>query len=160
MGIVQYVGMDVDKEKIAIAVLSGREPQRKVETVICNDGNAIRRYFQKLQSAGDLMTCYEAGCLRYEKGTSWTQPHRAWLQALDLEDPLELLTLTEYRCQVDDLEEECQRIKAGIEEIAARRSHAERAVKLKAFKGVDTLIALSLISEKSGLEPPGNRQLQ
>jgi len=240
MGILHYVGMDVDKEKIAIAVLTGGKATPMAETIIRNEGQAIDIYFKNLMSAGDLVACYEAGCLgyslyrqltelgvqcvvaapsqiphrpgdrvktdrrdaltlaralrngdlsavhvptredeavrdylrmledmkadlrkakqrvlgfllrrriRYEQGTAWTQLHRAWLQALQLEDPLEQLTLTEYRCQVDELEEKCRRIKAGIEEIAARKSYAEPVAKLKAFKGVETLIALSLVSE-------------
>jgi transposase len=237
---VQYVGMDVDKEKIAIAVLRGREAQAETERVIRNEGGTIRRFFESLKSAGDLVSCYEAGCMgfslhrqltemgvpcvvaapsqiphrpgdrvktdrrdalmlaralrngdisavhvpsredeavrdylrmledmkgdlrkakqrvlsfllrrriRYEKGKTWTQQHRVWLQSLQLEDPLEQLTLTEYRCQVDELEEKVRRIKAGVEEIACQKSYAGGAAKLKAFKGVDTLIALSLLCE-------------
>lgn len=237
---VLYVGMDVDKEKIAIAVLRGREGHPETEGVIRNEGGAIRRFFERLKLAGDLVTCYEAGCMgfwlyreltqmgvqcvvaapsqiphrpgdrvktdrrdalilaralrngdisavrvpsredeavrdylrmledmkadlrkakqrllsfllrrriRYEVGRTWTQQHRAWLQALKLEEPLEELTLSEYRCQVDELEEKIRRIKAGVEEIACQKSYSERAARLKAFKGVDTLIALSLLCE-------------
>jgi len=85
--------------------------------------------------------------IRYEVGRTWTQQHRAWLQALKLEEPLEELTLSEYRCQVDELEEKIRRIKAGVEQIACQKSYSERAARLKAFKGVDTLIALSLLCE-------------
>jgi transposase len=85
--------------------------------------------------------------LRYEQGNNWTAKHWAWLKSLKLENPIEEETLNEYLCHVTDMEEKCRRLHARIEEIAEKREYCEGVAKLKAFKGIETLIALSFIVE-------------
>lgn len=61
---VVYVGMDVDSEKIAIAVLQDYEGQPRVERVVPNRVEAIEETFAELlQGATVVQACYEAsGC--------------------------------------------------------------------------------------------------
>ena len=65
MNSVAYVGMDVDKEKIAIAVLKGTETVISGESMIRNEASAIRKRFAKLMEYGEVFACYEAGCFGY-----------------------------------------------------------------------------------------------
>jgi len=237
---VVYVGMDVDKEKIAIAVLRGTESVVTEELVIRNEATKVRKYFGKLKVSGEIIACYEAGCfgftlyrqltemnvgcmvvapgliphrpsdriktdrrdartlvralrngdltgvyvptkkdegvrdylrmyedtkidlrkvkqrllhfllrrrLRYEGGSNWTEKHKEWIRSLEMEHSIDQETLSEYLSQISDLEERCQRIALRIEEISEKQEYRERVSGLKAFKGIETLIALSLVVE-------------
>lgn len=85
--------------------------------------------------------------LRYTEGGNWTASHRRWLTALAFSDPIEKETLDEYYIQITELEEQCARFTVRIEEMAKEERYAEPVRRLKAFKGIETLIALSLIVE-------------
>lgn len=85
--------------------------------------------------------------IRYTEGTNWTQRHKQWLKQLELDSPLAQQTLDEYLAQIEELEEKLQRIKSGIETVATEKRYAEKVLRLKAFKGIETLTALSLIVE-------------
>jgi len=233
--------MDVDKEKIAVAVLEAIGNEVVSEQLVRNNPEAIRKYFQKLSAHGtEIRACYEAGfcgfrlarqlsgmgigCavaapgmlprmpsdhvktdrrdarllaralrngdvhevyvpteqdesvrdylrmyedakgdlkrtkqrllhfllrrrLRYTHGGNWTAGHRKWLLSLELDLPMEQETLDEYYARVVELEEHCQRMAIRVEEIAVEERYAEPVRQLKAFKGIGTLIALSLIVE-------------
>jgi transposase len=240
MDSVVYVGMDVDMEKIATAVMGSSGSEILDERVIRNGASAIRKYFGELGKRGELMACYEAGCcgfelhrlltelgvcclvaapglvprrasdrvktdrrdarilvralrngdlsgvyvptradeatrdylrmnedlkrelrrakqrvlsfllrkgLRWEGKTNWTEKHRLWLRSVQLENPLEQETLSEYLCHIADLEERCARVSERVEQIAQQDRYAEQVATLKAFKGVETLIALSFVVE-------------
>jgi transposase len=240
MNSVLYVGMDVDKEKIAIAVLRGTDVDVAEESVIRNEPLAVRKCFAKLKKSGEVFACYEAGCfgfslyrqlmemnvgcmvaapgliphrpsdriktdrrdartlvralrngdlsgvhvptkkdesvrdylrmyedaksdlkkvkqrtlhfllrrrLRYREGGHWTEKHKAWMRSLEMEQPIDQETLSEYLSQIADLEERCRRIARRIEEISAEKEYGNRVASLKAFKGIETLIALSLVVE-------------
>jgi transposase len=240
MDSVVYVGMDVDKERIAIAVLRGTANEISGETVIRNDASAVRKWFAKLKEHGEVFACYEAGCFgfelyrlltemevacmvvapgliphrpsdrvktdrrdartlvralrngdltgvyvptkkdesvrdylrmhedakvdlkrvkqrllhfllrrggRYQEGTNWSAKHKRWIRSLEMEHPLDQETLSEYLCQIDELEERIHRIAARIEEVAEQERYRNRVAILKAFKGVQTLTALSLLVE-------------
>ena len=56
-----YVGMDVDKEKIALAVLRGTNVEVAEESMIRNEASTIRKRFAKFKEYGEVMACYEAG---------------------------------------------------------------------------------------------------
>jgi transposase len=237
---VVYVGMDVDKERIAIAVLRGTESGISREMVIRNDVSAVRKYFAKLKEHGEVFACYEAGCfgfelyrvltemevacmvvapgliphrpsdrvktdrrdartlvralrngdltgvyvptkkdesvrdylrmhedakvdlkrvkqrvlhfllrrgVRYQEGTNWSAKHKRWIRSLEMEHPLDQETLSEYLCQIDELEERIHRIASRIEEVSEQEKYRNRVATLKAFKGVQTLTALSLLVE-------------
>jgi len=60
---------------------------------------------------------------------------------------MEQETLAEYYARVVELEEHCQRMAGRVEEIAVEERYAEPVRQLKAFKGIGTLIALTLIVE-------------
>jgi transposase len=85
--------------------------------------------------------------LRYTESGNWTVAHRRWLRTVQMEQPLAQQTFEEYLAQLGELEEACQRIEARIEQIALEERYAEPVARLKAFKGIATLIALSFVVE-------------
>ncbi len=63
---VLYVGMDVDKEKIAMAVLAGDSSDFVSEQMVRNDPAPVAKYFKKLmKSETEVFACYEAGCFGF-----------------------------------------------------------------------------------------------
>jgi len=59
---VQYIGMDVDKQKIVLARLSSGWDTRTVDHVIANTPSAVKKYFASLLGAAEVHATYEAGC--------------------------------------------------------------------------------------------------
>jgi transposase len=62
--IMQFVGMDVHAETIAVAVAEGREEVRALG-IIPNRPEAVRRLQGKLGKPGTFRVCYEAGPTGY-----------------------------------------------------------------------------------------------
>ena len=238
---VAYVGMDVDKEKIAVAVVCDYEPQARQRQVVANRPKAVKRLFEQLNEHYEtVIACYEAGAcgfelyrritdvgagcvvaapatvpkkptdrvktdrrdavklalglrngeltpvyvpsrddeatrdylrlyedvkdelkrakqrlqhflhrreLRWTGAHNWTAAHRRWLRSLEFENALEQHTFDEYLSEVLRLEEKRARIAAEVEEIAAQERYCESVATLRAFKGIGTLTALSLVVE-------------
>jgi transposase len=236
-----YIGMDVDKQKVAIAVLRDWEPQVSFEAVIANEPAKIAQFVHRqLRECETVVACYEAGSCGFElyrqlidlgvncvvaapgliprkpgdriktdrrdarklakdlrngeltrvyvptiedeqvrdylrlsedfksdlrkakqrllhfllrhrmcytEGTNWTEKHLAWIRGLKFDSAIARETLNEYLCHIVDLKEKCQRIAERIEQIAGEPRYKEKVKRLKVFKGVETLIALSFIVE-------------
>ncbi len=62
---VQYVGMDVDKQKIVLARLEAGRETHSVEKVIANTPSAVKKYFAALLGAAEVHATYEAGCFGF-----------------------------------------------------------------------------------------------
>ena len=238
---VLYVGMHVDKEKIAMAAMGRNGKEFVSEQLVRNNSATVEKYFRKLMKNGtEVIACYEAGgfgfqlarqlsgmgigCavaapgmlpkmpsdhvktdrrdartiakalrngdvhnvyvpskqdesvrdylrmyedvkgnvkrakqriltlllregLRYTESGNWSGGHWRWLRAVQLDQPLAHGTLQEYLSSLSELEETSQRIAARIVQIALEERYSEPVTELKAFKGIGTLIALSLIVE-------------
>ena len=64
---IAYVGMDVDKEKIAVAVVQDYESEPRLQCVIRNRLDAIKDLFDALDGDyGQVNSCYEAGACGFE----------------------------------------------------------------------------------------------
>ena len=64
---VAYVGMDVDKKKIAMAVIAGYEPQPRIQRIVPNNLAAIQKFFGELTGQYEnVCACYEAGACGFE----------------------------------------------------------------------------------------------
>jgi len=62
---VQYVGMDVDKQKIVLARLGSGRETKVIEHVIANTPSAVKKYFASLLGGGEVHATYEAGCFGF-----------------------------------------------------------------------------------------------
>lgn len=60
-----YVGLDVHKDSISIAVFEEKSKDPIEEITLINEDQKIRKYFIKLQKKGVIQSCYEAGCTGY-----------------------------------------------------------------------------------------------
>ena len=63
---VQYVGMDVHKETISVAILHEECPVVVFEKTLRNDHGALRGFFKRLKGKGMVVTAYEAGCMGFQ----------------------------------------------------------------------------------------------
>jgi transposase len=60
-----FVGMDVHKETISVAVLRGREKTCRPAITIANEPNQIEKLVNRLRGEGEIVACYEAGACGY-----------------------------------------------------------------------------------------------
>lgn len=237
-----YVGMDVHKDEIAVAVIRDNNRNIEFERQIKNEPGQIKKFFNRLKNKGETMICcYEAGSTgftlfrqleelditcyvaapsllprkpgdriktdkrdaimlakvlrnqeiisvhvptrsdeavrdylrmcndmkkdlkrqkqrflqfllrlgkKYDSDKSnWTGVHRRWLKNLQFEEEIQRLTFDEYYTYIEEQEAKIERIKEKIEEISTEKAYAEKVAKLKCFKGVETLTALSFVVE-------------
>ena len=61
----EYVGLDVHKETIAVAVAGTGTAEPRVLGIIPNDSDALRALGKKLGRPSELRVCYEAGPCGY-----------------------------------------------------------------------------------------------
>jgi len=61
-----WVGLDVHKETISIAVLEGDSGTPRPSLTVRNDGTELRRLMRKLAKQGRVRACYEAGGCGYQ----------------------------------------------------------------------------------------------
>ncbi len=238
---VAYVGMDVDKEKIAVAVLQDYEDQPRLQRIIRNRADAIEKFFGEVTGRYDqVLACYEAGAcgfelyrrvteagavcvvaapasmpkkandrvktdrrdarklasafrngdlspvyvpsrrdesgrdllrlyddvkgdlkrakqrllhfllrreIRYEDGQNWTGKHWRWLRSLGFDCPVARETFDEYLAEVARLQERRTRIGERVEALGEDDRYSEAVKRLRAFKGIGTLTAISFVLE-------------
>jgi transposase len=85
--------------------------------------------------------------VNYESERYWTGKHYRWLVGLKFEDGMEQLALEEYLEEIRRLEDKIGRLDKKLEEVANSERYAEEVRKLRAFRGIDYLTALSLVCE-------------
>ena len=83
----------------------------------------------------------------YENTRYWTGKYRKWLKTLTFEMPVDKTVFEQYLYTIENIEERVGRIELQIKEIAESPRYKERVRKFRAFKGVDYIIALSLVTE-------------
>jgi transposase len=77
----------------------------------------------------------------------WTEKHRKWMKALVFEMPLDKAVFDQYLYTIESIEDRIKRIDIQIQETAESPRYAERVKLFRAFRGVDYIIALSLVTE-------------
>lgn len=69
-----YMGLDVHKESVTVAVLPADAPTPTHVDKLPNDDRALRKYFARVAQQGELRCCYEAsgaGYVLYRALTAW-----------------------------------------------------------------------------------------
>ena len=69
------------------------------------------------------------------------------MKALVFEMPLDKAVFEQYLCSIESIEQRIGRVDIQIQEIAESPRYCERVRMFRAFKGVDYIIALSLVCE-------------
>jgi transposase len=83
----------------------------------------------------------------YETTNYWTGKHRKWMKTLVFDMPLNKTVYEQYMYTIENIEERVKRVDSQIKEIAESPRYAERVRRFRAFRGVDYIIALSLLCE-------------
>jgi transposase len=83
----------------------------------------------------------------YESVRYWTGRHEKWLRSLEFKNPLMKETFDEYHMRVQELEGKLRMMDKRVEEIALSEQYSSRVKKLRCFKGIDFLTALTLVVE-------------
>ena len=84
------------------------------------------------------------------KGKAWTQIHRRWLKHLRLEAAADRLTLDNYLLAVEQREAQVRAVVEQMEQIAQEKPYQEPVALLRCFRGIDTVSALTLVTELHG----------
>jgi transposase len=83
---------------------------------------------------------------RYE-GKSWTKVHWNWIRSQTFPDDNAQAVLTEYLVALEQELERIQRLNTKIEEESRRPEIASAVARLRTLRGVDTVTAMTLVSE-------------
>ncbi len=83
----------------------------------------------------------------YDSSRYWTLRHERWLRGLEFYRPMLKETFDEYYFMMKGLTEKLRMMDKRIEEIALSEGYAERVQRLRCFKGIGYLTALSIVCE-------------
>ena len=80
-------------------------------------------------------------------GNNWTGKHWQWMDKLEFVQDHERLVYEEYRSQIQSLEERLTRLEQHVKETTESPRYKEAVSRLRAFKGIDYIIALAVVCE-------------
>lgn len=83
----------------------------------------------------------------YRGGTHWTQGHRAWLQQQTFESWKDTQVFEELLAGLRELEARRSRLMAAMERLAQEDAYAKDVGILRCFRGIDTAMAVTLVTE-------------
>lgn len=86
----------------------------------------------------------------YPKPTTWSQEHRRWLACQQFEQTASELTYANLIAQVDGLTARKQALAERLSQVATDERWWPTVARLRAFRGIDTLTALSIHLELGG----------
>jgi transposase len=84
---------------------------------------------------------------RYEGKTYWTKTHIKWIEGLSFDQPLSAQTRDEYLGYIRTLQTKIERLEERLRAVAESPRYQAPVQKLRAFRGIDYVIALSLVCE-------------
>ena len=91
--------------------------------------------------------------VRWEVGRrAWTQAHRKWLKSLRFEGGIDQYVFSDLLLAVEQLEERLVSVGALLEQHAKDEPHREPVAWLRCLRGVDTVTAMTLVTELHGFE--------
>lgn len=88
---------------------------------------------------------------RYAGKCAWTLVHRRWLSDLKLDHPAQRIALEEYLAIVDEATSRLQRIERSLVDQVGSWRFARVVDALQALRGVDTIGAITLVTELGDL---------
>ena len=84
---------------------------------------------------------------KYESNRYWTKKHRKWMAGLKFDLALDKTTFEYYLNYIENMEERIGRVDEEIRKEAENERNAGKTRVLRAFRGIDYVMALSFISE-------------
>jgi transposase len=86
----------------------------------------------------------------YDGATTWTRPHRTWLSRQGFEEPVSDLAFADLLAAVDGLTARKAALAERISRLALEDEWWPTLARLRAFRGIDTLGALTIHLELAG----------
>jgi transposase len=83
-------------------------------------------------------------------GARWKGLHRRWLRTLRFEHAVERLVFDDAVVAVEVAEERVRRLTTAVDEIAQQEPYRTPVGRLRCFRGIDTLTAMTLLTELHG----------
>jgi transposase len=78
---------------------------------------------------------------------AWTRAHLEWLRGRRLDHPADQMILDDHLLALEQVEGRLTAFDERIEQIAAQAPYADPVGRLRCFRGIDTLTALSVVAE-------------
>lgn len=130
-GELSIVHVPAEKEEAARSLTRLREQIMKQE-------KQTKQYILKFLQLRDLV---------YKGGDNWTQKHKRYLEGIKFNSETERFVFNTYMQRLEHIEMELRLIEKEIEEMAFSGEYKEAVNKLRCFRGIDTITAISLITE-------------
>lgn len=92
----------------------------------------------------------------YREGRHWTGKHRKWLREQKFESWKDTTTFAELRSGLEELEERRDRLAEALAKLGREESRALAVSVLRCFRGIDTVQAVSLVTEIFDVERFGH----
>ena len=119
------------------------------------NGEAIKEYCRMRQSLKKRLKKARQELLSfllrqgkvYDRDSHWTKAHKEWLKGLEFPHQYLKEAFDEYMITIGQLEDRLASVDRRLEEIAEDAEVKEKVEKLVCFCGIDTLSAVSIVSE-------------
>jgi len=96
----------------------------------------------------------------FHAGMNWTRRHREWIQTLPWTEGADQMAFEELWSGLEELESRQRRLDQALAQLAAEESRALMVAVLRCFYGIDTVAAVSLVTEIFQIERfPSPRRL-
>jgi transposase len=89
---------------------------------------------------------------RYRGGKAWTEKFWCWVGKIEWEEGPAQRVMEEYRIAFEQAIEQLNRLSADIEEVAEEPEYKQLVERLRTFRGVQTLTAMTLLAEMGSLK--------
>ena len=143
-----------DAELLARCLMAGSLTPVKVPSLQVEGARDLTRAHDRCRR--DLMTARHRLSkmllrygLIYPKPTTWTQRHRRWLVSQQFPDPISELVYADLMAATDGLTSRKAALAERISLLALEKPYWPTVARLRCFRGVDTLTALSIHLELS-----------
>ncbi len=83
-------------------------------------------------------------------GGRWKTRHRSWLRSLRFEHAIERLVFEDAVVALELAEERVKRLTAAVEELSQQEPYRVPVGRLRCFRGIDTVTAMTLLTELHG----------
>ncbi len=172
----KYVGLDVHKETIAVAIAQEGRSEPIYYGEIPNRAEALRKLVKKVASNGEKVSfCYEAGpcgydvyrqlidlgqrcdvvapafLLRHGKrfsgGSKWTQKYFRWLEGIRFEMPAQQIVFQEYVDTVKYMTGRVEALEGEMRQSMQGWSLAPVVTGIMALRGVELITAMTVVAE-------------
>jgi transposase len=88
----------------------------------------------------------------YSDGSHWTQKHLQWLKGIRLAEPIDQIVLAEYVSELQHQLARVEQLTQLVEDVSRQAPYATPVGWLRCFCGIDTITALTLVSELFSFE--------